>query len=104
VADDVAEAPEPAFTSEDFSFMLQERPGAYIWLGQKAPEHDQPLHHPRYDFNDGVIASGVALFTALVRRELPDPDRWAVTAYPAHPPPSFSRKRPLAPPQCNLIP
>lgn len=72
VADDVAEAPDPAFTSEDFSFMLQARPGAYIWLGQKAPDHDQPLHHPRYDFNDAVIVSGVALFTALIRSHLPE--------------------------------
>lgn len=72
VADDVAEAPDPAFTSEDFSFMLQARPGAYIWLGQKAPDHDQPLHHPRYDFNDAVIVSGVALFSALVRSHLPE--------------------------------
>jgi hippurate hydrolase len=72
VSDDVAEAPVPAFTSEDFSFMLQQRPGAYIWLGQKAPDHNQPLHHPRYDFNDSVIVQGVALLTALVVSRLPE--------------------------------
>jgi amidohydrolase len=71
VSQDVAQAPDPAFTSEDFSFMLQARPGAYIWLGQRGQAHDEPLHHPRYDFNDTVIPTGIALFAALVRQELP---------------------------------
>jgi hippurate hydrolase len=67
---DVAEAPSPAFTSEDFAFMLRERPGAYIWLGQGAPGHAAPLHHPRYDFNDEIIPAGVELLCALARFEL----------------------------------
>jgi len=72
VSDDVAEAPAPAFTSEDFSFMLLARPGAYVWLGQKAPTHDAPLHHPRYDFNDSVMKTGIGFFVALARSELPE--------------------------------
>jgi hippurate hydrolase len=71
VCDDVASAPDPAFTSEDFSFMLQARPGAYIWLGQGAPGKSAPLHHPGYDFNDGVIGLGIGCFVALARQELP---------------------------------
>ena len=65
------EAPQPAFTSEDFAFMLQACEGAYIWLGQgKGGEHI-PLHHPEFDFNDEIIATGVKLHTALVEDFLP---------------------------------
>jgi hippurate hydrolase len=71
VCDDVAISPVPAFTSEDFAFMLQARPGAYLWMGQAAPEHDAPLHHPRYDFNDRVIATGIGWFSALAEQLLP---------------------------------
>ena len=64
-------APEPAFTSEDFAFMLQACKGAYIWLGQKQDDHNVPLHHPQYDFNDGVLATGIRLHVALAETLLP---------------------------------
>ncbi len=70
IATDVAVAPEPAFTSEDFAFMLQARPGAYLWLGQGRGEDTPALHNPRYDFNDGVIATGIAWFTELAEQLL----------------------------------
>ncbi|WP_241622178.1 M20 aminoacylase family protein [Rosenbergiella australiborealis] len=57
----------PALTSEDFSFMLQEKPGAYVWLGS-GPSH--PLHHPCFDFNDKVIPYGVRWLCAIVHKEL----------------------------------
>jgi hippurate hydrolase len=63
-------APEAAFTSEDFAFMLQACEGAYIWLGQGRNDNDVPLHHPRYDFNDQVLAIGIKLHIALARRHL----------------------------------
>lgn len=63
-------APEPAPTSEDFSFMLQQRPGAYIWLGQATGDHAAPLHNPHYDFNDSVMAAGVRLHVALAKHWL----------------------------------
>lgn len=63
-------AAEPAFTSEDFAFMLQACEGAYIWLGQGRSEDEVPLHHPRYDFNDDVLGTGIALHVALARRHL----------------------------------
>jgi len=65
-------APEPAATSEDFSFMLQRRPGAYIWLGQGRPDEATPLHNPHYDFNDGIMATGIRLHAALARHWLRD--------------------------------
>ncbi|KAF1716545.1 peptidase M20 [Pseudoxanthomonas yeongjuensis] len=70
-----AMAPAPAFTSEDFAFMLQARPGAYLWLGQgradPGADGEHPLHHPGYDFNDDALPLGIAWFAALVERQLP---------------------------------
>lgn len=58
-------APDPAYTSEDFAYMLAARPGAYLWLGQGGDGRTAPLHHPGYDFADDLIGYGVALHTAL---------------------------------------
>ena len=63
-------APEPAFTSEDFAFMLQARKGAYLWLGQGREAGGSPLHHPHYDFNDQIIATGIGWHVALAERLL----------------------------------
>jgi amidohydrolase len=63
-------AAAPAFTSEDFAFMLQQRPGAYLWLGQRGADHAAPLHHPSYDFNDDVLACGVRWFAAVAQMAL----------------------------------
>jgi len=63
-------APAPAFTSEDFAFMLQAVPGAYIWLGQGSPTHGAPLHTPAYDFNDEVLPVGAALLASIAERRL----------------------------------
>lgn len=60
----------PAATSEDFAFMLREVPGAYVWLGQGSATHTAPLHDPRYDFNDDVLATGAALLATLAERRL----------------------------------
>lgn len=70
VCGDVALAPSAAFTSEDFAFMLQERPGAYLWLGQADAAHTAALHHPRYDFNERAMPLGIAWFTALAEQQL----------------------------------
>lgn len=71
VCPDAQLAADPAFTSEDFAFMLRARPGAYLWLGQRDDGHAAPLHHPGYDFNDAVIPSGIAWFAQLARILLP---------------------------------
>lgn len=63
-------APEPAFTSEDFAFMLQARKGAYLWLGQGRETGGSPLHHPNYDFNDEIIATGIGWHVTLAERLL----------------------------------
>jgi amidohydrolase len=58
--------------AEDFAYMLQARPGAYIWLGGGDADADSPsLHAPTYDFNDAAIPAGVGYWTALVETVLP---------------------------------
>ena len=63
-------AEAPAFTSEDFAFMLQAVPGAYIWLGQGSAERPAALHTPGYDFNDEVLPIGAALLASIAERRL----------------------------------
>jgi len=67
-------APRAAFTSEDFAFMLQQRPGAYLWLGQgraePGPDGERALHHPCYDFNDDALPLGVRWFCEVAARAL----------------------------------
>jgi amidohydrolase len=59
----------PAVASEDFSFMLEQVPGAYINIGNG--EQSCPVHNPNYDFNDAAIPYGAALFATLIERQLP---------------------------------
>jgi hippurate hydrolase len=56
---------------EDFSYMLLERPGAYVFLGQGGGPHNCFLHNPGYDFNDEVIPLGAGYLAALVEESLP---------------------------------
>jgi hippurate hydrolase len=62
----------PSMGAEDFSFMLQVKPGAYLRLGQGG-EGSCFLHNSRYDFNDDVLPLGAALFASLVERSLAYP-------------------------------
>ncbi|WP_169566503.1 M20 aminoacylase family protein [Sneathiella limimaris] len=57
--------------SEDFSFMLEACPGAYIFLGQADEDHTHSVHHPKYDFNDEILSIGASLWVKLVEQELP---------------------------------
>jgi hippurate hydrolase len=66
---------DPSMGSEDFSFMLQRRPGAYARLGQGGIGGAAPcfLHDSRYDFNDSVIPIGAGYLAALAERAMPLP-------------------------------
>ena len=57
----------PTMGGEDFSYMLEERPGAFMFLGNG---DTAPLHNPKYDFNDAAIPYGCAYFVALVQNQL----------------------------------
>lgn len=50
--------------------LLQQVPGAYIWLGQGTGPAGPPLHDPAYDFSDDVMPVGAALLAALAERRL----------------------------------
>jgi hypothetical protein len=62
---------DPVMGGEDFSYMLLERPGAYVFLGQGGGPHNCFLHNPNYDFNDEVIPLGAGYLAALVEDALP---------------------------------
>ncbi len=69
--DNVNDKQTPILGSEDFAYMLQARPGAYILLGQGDETCVHPLHHPEYDFNDAVLATGASYWAHLAEQELP---------------------------------
>src|SRR5712691_5044052 len=56
--------------SEDFSYMLERVPGAYIQIGNGDGEGGCEVHNPGYDFNDAALPYGAALFVRLVERRL----------------------------------
>jgi len=59
---------DPILPSEDFAYMLEQRPGAYIFLGNG----DTPMcHHPEYNFDDDAIPAGCSWFAELVERRMP---------------------------------
>jgi hippurate hydrolase len=58
---------KPSMASEDFAFMAQQRPGAYIWMGVDGATPRAPLHNPHYDFNDDALATGAAYWVNVVR-------------------------------------
>ncbi len=62
---------EATMGGEDFSYMLQARPGAYVFLGQGGAQGGCFLHNPNYDFNDEVIPLGAGYLAALVEESLP---------------------------------
>ncbi len=72
-ADKVTAGAAPLMGSEDFAYMLEKRPGCYIWLGNG--EAGGPggcnVHNPRYDFNDEISVIGASYWAKLVETTLP---------------------------------
>ena len=62
---------QPLMGGEDFSYMLEERPGAFIFVGNG---DSAGLHNPAYDFNDDVIPIGCSYWVRLVETALPVAD------------------------------
>ena len=58
----------PVMGAEDFSFMLEARPGAFIFLGTG---NGEMCHHPAYQFNDAIIPHGVSYWARLVETAMP---------------------------------
>jgi metal-dependent amidase/aminoacylase/carboxypeptidase family protein len=61
----------PSMGAEDFSYMLREKPGCYVWLGNGPGTGGCTLHNPHYDFNDELLTLGVSYWVNLVHRALP---------------------------------
>ena len=64
--------PIPSMVTEDFSYMLQAKPGCYVWLGTGPGMGDAGcmLHSSNYDFNDDVLPTGAGYWVKLVENEL----------------------------------
>ncbi|MTJ79774.1 MAG: amidohydrolase [Telmatospirillum sp.] len=60
----------PSMASEDFGFMLERVPGAYIFMGVGDAGHQAALHNPHYDFNDAALGLGAAYWVRLVEHVL----------------------------------
>jgi hippurate hydrolase len=71
-AENVNAAAPPLTGSEDFSFMLQARPGGFVLIGNGVAEDGSChyVHTPEYDFNDAILTMGAAYWVSLVREEL----------------------------------
>jgi hippurate hydrolase len=61
---------QPSMAAEDFSFMLQEKPGCYVWLGNGSGSKGRALHNPHYDFNDEILGIGLSYWVGLVETAL----------------------------------
>lgn len=62
--------PTPSMGSEDFAFMLQKKPGCYVWIGNGSSKNSCLLHNPHYDFNDDILPIGAAYWVKLVELAL----------------------------------
>lgn len=65
----------PSMAAEDFAYLLQVKPGCYVWLGNGLPGSARhggcALHNPHYDFNDDILLIGVSYWVKLVEHALP---------------------------------
>ena len=58
---------EPSMGGEDFSYLLNEKPGSYLYIGQGDENHKAYLHTTKYDFNDNILPIGVNFWVDLVK-------------------------------------
>jgi hippurate hydrolase len=70
-AEHVDTNPTPEMSSEDFAFMLQAKPGCYVWLGAGRGPDTPNIHSPHYDFNDDALAIGASYWMTLAEQQLP---------------------------------
>ena len=69
-ADKVDTQMKPCMGSEDFAFMLEERPGCYVMIGNGGAAGGCLLHNPHYDFNDDILPLGASYWVQLVENVL----------------------------------
>ena len=62
----------PAMTGEDFAWYLQERPGAFVWIGNGPADGGRELHNSNYDFNDAILPAAAGYLASVAKRALAD--------------------------------
>lgn len=70
-AENVISDVDPCMGGEDFSYMLDKVPGAYLWLGQAGGPSACMVHNPHYDFNDEVLPIGASVLARFIEARLP---------------------------------
>ncbi len=60
----------PAMTGEDFAWYLQERPGAFVWIGNGPADEGRGLHSSNYDYNDAILPAASAYLASVAKRAL----------------------------------
>ena len=68
--DQVQTDARPSMGAGDFAFMLREKPGCYVWIGNGLAEGGCMLHNPRYDFNDDILTLGATYWVRLAEKLL----------------------------------
>ena len=58
---------KPSMGGEDFSYLLEKKPGSYLYIGQGDENHKAHLHTTKYDFNDNLLPVGVNFWVELVK-------------------------------------
>ena len=60
----------PAMTGEDFAWYLEQRPGAFVWIGNGPAEDGRALHSSAYDYNDAILPAASAYLASVAKRAL----------------------------------
>jgi amidohydrolase len=60
----------PAMTGEDFAWYLQQRPGAFVWIGNGPAENGRELHNSGYDYNDAILPAASGFLASVAKRAL----------------------------------
>jgi len=69
-AEHVDTDPVPEMGSEDFAFMLEKKPGCYVWLGAGDDADTPNIHSPFYDFNDAALPIGASYWVTLAEQQV----------------------------------
>jgi metal-dependent amidase/aminoacylase/carboxypeptidase family protein len=60
----------PAMTGEDFGWMLEQRPGAYVWIGNGPGGAGRDLHNDGYNYNDAILPAASTFFASVAKKAL----------------------------------
>jgi hippurate hydrolase len=60
----------PAMTGEDFAWYLEERPGAFVWIGNGPSDGGRELHNSNYDYNDAILPAASGFLASVAKRAL----------------------------------